>query len=76
MEPLESSDDELMAESAELVPLIEDEAQVSEVSGAAGSHIQVRPFDPPRLQKWILSIHEDPATKNIKLKYGLSRLKF
>jgi len=44
--------------------------------GAAGSSYQVRPFDPPRLQKWIMSVHDDPETKLIKLKYGLFRLKF
>lgn len=66
----ESSDEE-----AEIVPFSNDVASVSNL-GAGGSASQVRPFDPPRLQKWILSVHDDPETKTVKLKYRLTRLKF
>lgn len=83
--PTEDSDDELMLvgssdpsdEEAEIVPYDKD-AIVAAVAnmGAGGSASQIRPFDPPRLQKWIMSVHADPETKNIKLKYRLNRLKF
>ena len=44
--------------------------------GGAGSSLQVRPVDPTRLEKWIMSVHDNPDTKQVKLKYGLHRLKF
>ncbi len=72
--PPDSSDDELMVPEAEIVPY--EDAQVVASGGAAGSSYQVRPAEPTKLQAWIMSVHDDPETKNIKLKYGLRRLKF
>mmetsp|Transcript_23528 Transcript_23528/g.31558 ORF Transcript_23528/g.31558 Transcript_23528/m.31558 type:complete len:125 (+) Transcript_23528:62-436(+) len=65
-----------MIPEAEIVPYNADDALPVATSGAAGSSFQVRPVDPTRLQKWIMSVHDDPKTKNVKLKYGLHRLKF
>lgn len=63
-----------MVPEAEIVPFVD--AQAVPSAGAAGSSLQVRPSDPSKLQAWIMSIHDDPQTKNVKLKYGLRRLKF
>ena len=66
-----TSDDEdsLMVEEAQIVQY--QEAGEFTMTGSAGSTFQVKPFDPPKLQEWIMQVHSDPETKQVKLKYGL-----
>ena len=75
--PPDSSDEEfVLLENAEIVPYEDVEPAAVIVTGSAGSSSQIRPVDPTRLQKWIMSVHDDPNTKQVKLKHRLHRLKF
>ena len=63
-----------MVPEAEIVPY--QEADAVATIGAAGSSVQIRPVDPPRLQAWLFAVRDDSTTKTVSLKYRLSRLKF